>query len=127
MSTLNDPATIEQDKRLRRALLLAARIGAENGLTGGWSKGYSLRDRAIDPDSLRPALKGDNDRAFRLLRDLVRKGLLQERLAPDCPLHESERFTLGHCDFTLTDKGARLLNEHEPIDPDIDDLRVLIR
>lgn len=114
----------QQDRRLRRALLTAAKIWGENGLTGGWAKGYSLRDTAIDPDSGTPALVGENDRALRLLRDLVRKGLIEERAAPDKPLRKGEKFTLGHCEFRLLEKGSRLLSEQEPVDPEIDDDRI---
>lgn len=126
MSVHLTQSTIQQDKRLRRAILEAARIWSENALSGGWTKGYVLRDNAIDPDSGSYVLTGDNPRAFRLLRDLVRKGLLEERHdpSPDKALHHGEKLTLGHLDFKFLEKASRLLNELEPIDPDIDDMRV---
>lgn len=113
-----------QNKRLRRALIEAARVWSMSAVTGGWAKGYCLRDTAIDSDSGTAPLIGDNTRALVLLRDLTRKGLIEERAAPDRPLHRGERWTLAHCEFRLTEKGARLLDEREPIDPDVQDLRV---
>lgn len=123
---MNDAALKQQDKRVRRALLEAARIWGENSVTGGWSKGWILRDNAIDSDTGESPIRTDNDRAFRLLRDLTRKALLEERPNPDRPLRQGEKFTLDHCEFRISEKGARLLDEREPIDGDIQDMRIEI-
>jgi hypothetical protein len=122
---LHDPAHVERCKRLRWAYLTAALTYAQTAPTGGWAKGYYLRDGGIDFETGTPAT-GDNDLVMGLLRDLVRKGLLDERMAPDRPLRSGERLSLGHLEFRATDKGARLLGEQEPVDPDVYDTRVIV-
>jgi hypothetical protein len=121
-----DPARIARCRRLRRELLQMAVISAQTAATGGWTRGYVIRDLTIDPDS-GVGLSGENELAIELLRDLVRKGLIEERPAADKPLHAGERFTLAHCEFRPLERGARLLAELEPIDPEIADMRVEVR
>lgn len=119
-----DPITHEEDRRLRWALLNGLRIGADRS-PDGWVSGHTAKAAAIDFESGRPELLHDDPRALRLLRDLVRKGLTEERRSEEKAraLLRGETPRPRHYDYRPTEKGARLLNADEPPDPDIWDMR----
>ena len=112
-----EQAKRERDRRLRRALLSALHF-AQKMNPSGFSGGMFLMD-AAGPGS--DGFEGPTH-ALELLRQLVSKGLAEERLKVR---RRGELFGLQHCEYRITAKGDSLWLETIPPDPDIDDDRVV--
>lgn len=114
-----EQAQRERDRRLRRWILTALNHAKCHGITGDLD-GVTLRD-VVDSGLAAGQKFEDEQHAIGLVRDLVSKQMVQE---VKTGLRRGERFGLKHMRVRILDKGARLLNETLPVDPDIDDERV---
>jgi hypothetical protein len=122
MTTLDqyERANRERDRRLRRYLLNVLHAG-RNGLNGGELGGEFLRDCVNGTLAPGQTFEDDNH-VISLLRDLVNKGLAEERTLQR---RRGEGFYLRHVVAKVTAKGSSLINETIPPDPDIDDERIV--
>lgn len=119
-----DHEQLSLERRMRRSFLGFVSAGTVNS-RDGWVEGWKPGALAIDHLSGRAEMADSPMDSLRLLRDLVRKGLIEERETKEkhrVP-RDGAKPTPRHYDYRLTEKGSRLLNEDEPIDPDIFDLR----
>lgn len=114
----------ERDRRMRRAFLDMVCTYCSTSISG-WAPGEFVQASSVDHLSGLPEFESRPDDALRIIRDLVRKGLIVERPAEDPrrQCQSGESFAPKHIDLQNTDKGRRLLEQLEPIDPEIFDLR----
>lgn len=115
-----DAANKSRDRRLRRGILVS--LHHARGFVRGGLSGQTLMDLVT------PAGDGqgfeDAEHCIRLIRDLELKGMIDRKIEG---LRRNQRLQPSHLFVSITDKGSRLINETEPIDPDIDDERVEVK
>jgi hypothetical protein len=108
-----------RDRRLRREILRVLYLGKAHFPTG-WMGGTSLVDSVntgIAPDQIIE----DESHALGLCRDLVAKGLIEEKLLTR---RNWETFGLRFTTYRITDRGISLHLETGPVDADVADDRV---
>jgi hypothetical protein len=107
-----------RDRRLRKHLLKAVyecRISPS-----GWASAPTLYQSADEIPSESERFE-DERHCIGLLRDLVIKGLIEERQTTRKPC---EAFSLLHLEYRILARGLSLHLESVPLDPDIDDGRI---
>jgi hypothetical protein len=120
MDYATESANRKRDARLRRRILATLHSARAMSPRGGISA-RMLRDTV---DSIVPDGQSfeDDTHATGLMRDLVNKGLVAEE---SLPRRRGQRWGLDYLFLAITDKGTSLVNETAPVDPDIDDERVV--
>lgn len=107
-----------RDRRLRRQLLTA--LFECRASPSGWTGAVTLRDlaEAVFSDDQRFE---NEQHCIALLRDLLVKGLVEERQKTR---RRDETFSLKHLEYRILGPGLNLHLEAAPPDPMIDDDRV---